>query len=60
MLPLKVLINYLVGDTGAKAALLGIQYQSLEFDAPMTPEITSAVDRLCHDLRCAFGACWKQ
>jgi len=60
MLPLKVLINYLVGDTGAKAALLGIQYQSLEFDAPMTPEIASAVDKLCHDLRCAFGTCWKQ
>ena len=59
MLPLKVLITYLVGDTGAKSALLGIQYQSLAFDAPMTPEIASAVDSLCDDLRCAFGARWS-
>jgi hydrogenase 3 maturation protease len=60
MLPLKVLINYLVGDTGAKSALIGIQYQSLEFDAPMTPEIAAAVDELCDALRCAIGECWKE
>lgn len=59
MLPLKVLINYLAGDTGAKAALLGIQYRSLEFDGPMTPEIAAAVDELCGALRCAIGECWK-
>ena len=59
MLPLKVMINYLVGDTRAKSALLGIQYQSLEFDAPLTPEISAAVDELCDALRCAIGECWE-
>ncbi len=59
MLPLKVLINYLAGDTGAKSALLGIQSQSLEFDGPMTPAVASAVDELCDALRCAIGECWE-
>ncbi len=60
MLPLKVLINYLTGDTGAKSALLGIQYESMDFDGPMTPGVVSAVDELCNALRCAFGTCWKR
>ena len=59
MLPLKVMINYLVGDTRAKSALLGIQYQSLEFDAPLTPEIATSVNELCDPLRCAIGECWN-
>jgi hydrogenase maturation protease HycI len=59
MLPLKVLVTYLAGDTGTKALLLGIQYQSLEFDGPLTPEVASAVDNLCDALRCAIGECWK-
>lgn len=59
MLPLKVLISYLAGDSGMKAALIGIQYQSLEFDGPLTPEIASAVDRFCDALRCAIEERWK-
>lgn len=57
MLPLRVMINYLAGDTGAKTALLGIQSQSLEFDGPMTPEIAAAVDELCEAFRRAVGEC---
>jgi len=60
MLPLRVMINYLAGDTGAKSTLLGIQYRSLAFDGPMTPEIASAVDRLCDALRRAIGERWKE
>lgn len=56
MLPLKVLINYIAGDTGVKTALLGIQGQSLEFDGEMTPPVAAAVDSVCDALRTAIRA----
>jgi hydrogenase maturation protease HycI len=59
MLPLKVLVSFLAGDSGMKSMLLGVQYRSLEFDAPLTPEIAAAVDTLCDALRCAIGECLK-
>ena len=46
MLPLRVMLDYLVRETGARVTLLGIQHKSIAFDADMTPEIRSAVDAL--------------
>lgn len=60
MLPLRVMIDYLADGTDAKAALLGIQYQSMEFDGEMTPAVLAAVDEMCSFLRCAISACWKK
>ena len=57
MLPLRVMINYLADQTGAKSALLGIQYKSLEFDGEMTGEVAAAVDAMCESLRCAIREC---
>lgn len=47
MLPLRVMIDYLAAETGAKVLLLGIQPESIEFDAPMTPAVKAAVEELC-------------
>ena len=46
MLPLRVMIDYLAVESGARFILLGIQYKSLAFDSEMTPEIRNAADRL--------------
>ena len=46
MLPLRVMIDYLVRETGARVTLLGIQYKSIAFDAGMTPEVRDAVEEL--------------
>lgn len=46
MLPLKVMIDYLVSETNAAVILLGVQYKSIAFDAPMTPEMQAAVKEL--------------
>ena len=50
MLPLKIMIDYLIAETGADVILLGLQYKSLAFDGPMTPEMNQAVDDVCHTL----------
>lgn len=47
MLPLKVMVDYLVAETGAEVTLLGIQYRTLAFDGPLSPEINQAVEALC-------------
>jgi hydrogenase 3 maturation protease len=46
MLPLKVMLNYLVQETGTRLLLLGIQPQSMEFEEPLTDAVASAVDEL--------------
>ncbi len=46
MLPLRVMLDYLARQTGAKVTLLGIQYQSLAFDGEMSPPVLQAADRL--------------
>ena len=46
MLPIKIMVDYLVGETGMAVTLLGIQYQSLAFDAPMTAVMEEAVDEV--------------
>lgn len=43
MLPIRVMIDYLAAETGADITLVGIQPQSIEFDAPMTPKVEDAV-----------------
>ncbi len=46
MLPLRIMVSYIVDQTGADTALLGIQYQSIAFDAEMTAPVKAAVDAL--------------
>ena len=50
MLPLKLMLDYLAGETGAKITLIGIQYQSLEFDRDMTQSVKESVDSLADAL----------
>jgi hypothetical protein len=51
MLPLKVMINYLVGETGLSTILLGIQYGNIDFDAKMTNVVKETVEELCMTLK---------
>ncbi|MDP4108845.1 MAG: hydrogenase 3 maturation endopeptidase HyCI [Bacillota bacterium] len=55
MLPLKVMIDYLRGETGAEVILLGIQYKDIGFDCPMTPEMRKSVDGICEALIRVIG-----
>ena len=50
MLPLKIMVDYLVQETGVEVTLLGIQYRTLEFDGAMSPEVRSAVETACDAL----------
>jgi hydrogenase 3 maturation protease len=51
LLPLKVMTDYLVSETGTAVVLLGIQYKDIGFDAPMTPEVREAVSEICETLQ---------
>jgi hydrogenase 3 maturation protease len=51
MLPLKIMIDYLISETGAAVTLLGIQYKNIAFDTAMTPEIKEAVEEVCETLK---------
>lgn len=51
MLPLKIMIDYLISETGAAVTLLGIQYKNIAFDTAMTPEIREAVEEVCETLK---------
>ena len=46
MLPLRLMLDYLVNETGANITLVGIQYQSLEFDGEMTENVKKSADSL--------------
>lgn len=46
MLPLRVMTDYLVHETGAAVTLLGLQYKSIAFDGEMTPEMKASVASL--------------
>lgn len=50
LLPLKVMIDYLVGETGAQVTLVGIQYRDLTFGEPMTEEVEKSVYHLTDKL----------
>jgi len=58
MLPLRVMIDYLAGETGCAATLLGIQYQSLAFDGGMTAPVRDSVAALCAALGCVLRETW--
>ncbi len=47
MLPIKVMIDYLIHETGTQAVLLGLQYKTLAFDGPMSTEMEEAVEGFC-------------
>jgi hydrogenase 3 maturation protease len=51
MLPLKLMTDYLVLETGAAVTLLGVQYKTLAFDGPLSPEIERAVEKICDALK---------
>ena len=55
MLPIKLMADYLAQETGAQVTLLGIQYRTLTFDGPMSPEVTAAVDTVCDALLRVIG-----
>ena len=55
MLPIKIMVDYLVQETGAQVTLLGIQYRTLSFDGLMSPEVTAAVQTLCATLLSVIG-----
>ncbi len=50
MLPLRIMVSYIVDQTDADATLLGIQYQSIEFDGEMTQPMKAAVEALTNSL----------
>lgn len=52
MLPLRVMINYLIGQTGTAVTLLGIQHKNTEFDTDMSPEVRDAA----HEISVALGS----
>lgn len=56
MLPIKIMVDYLVAETGTTVTLLGIQYRTLEFDGPMSPEIEQAVEKVCEALQKVIDA----
>lgn len=51
MLPLRVMVDYLVQETGVAVTLLGIQYQSIAFDGEMTAPVASTVTVLSEALQ---------
>ncbi|MCL2343813.1 MAG: hydrogenase 3 maturation endopeptidase HyCI [Firmicutes bacterium] len=51
MLPLRILLDYLRGECGCRACLLGIQGGCMEFGNGMTPPVSAAVDTVADMLR---------
>lgn len=51
MLPLKVMVDYIKSETGAKVTLLGIQHKNLGIDCEMTNEVEQAVDEVCTTIK---------
>jgi hydrogenase maturation protease HycI len=51
MLPLNIVIDYLIQETGCEVLLLGIQAAQLEFMSEMTPAVSDTVDELTTVLR---------
>lgn len=58
MLPVKVMINYLIEETGTSALLLGFQYKTLMFDGPMSPEMATSVEDFCQGLEGLLREKW--
>ena len=54
MLPLKIMVDYLVNETGTNITMLGLQYKYIEFGADLSPEMREAVDELTEALLAAI------
>ena len=50
MLPLPVLMDYLQHELGCETLLIGVQAATLEFMAPMSPQVAAAVDTISSEL----------
>jgi hydrogenase 3 maturation protease len=59
LLPLRLMLDYLTNETGAEVTLVGIQYQSLEFDGEMTPEVRKSADSLVAAVEIFIRAHWQ-
>ena len=55
-LPPHVLAEYLVNELDCEVALIGIQPQGNEFDAPLSPPVQQAVDEIVRTLKARFLA----
>ena len=58
-LPLRLMLHYLAGETGAEITLVGIQCRNLEFDRDMTPEVKATVDSLSAILEDYIRTNWR-
>ncbi len=50
MLPLKVMVDYLIHETGTDVTMLGLQYRGIEFGAELSPEMQETVEELTQAL----------
>jgi hydrogenase 3 maturation protease len=56
-LPLKIIVDYLVGVTGAVVSVIGIQPANLDFGNVPSPEVRQGVRRLMRLLHNVMGEC---
>lgn len=56
MMPMAILIDYLIRETGCSVMLLGIQAKSLDFMAELTPAVATTVKTLITNLQEALTA----
>ena len=54
MLPLKIMVDYLVNETGTNVTMLGLQYKDIAFGEDLSPEMREAVDELTKALLVAI------
>ena len=54
MLPLKIMVDYLINETGTDVTMLGLQYKDIEFEAELSPEMRETVDELTEALLAAI------
>ena len=50
MLPLKIMVDYLINETGTSVTMLGLQYKEIEFGTDLSPEMREAADELTEAL----------
>ncbi len=54
MLPLKIMVDYLINETGTNVTMLGLQYKDIAFGEDLSPEMREAVDELTDALLAAI------
>ncbi|HWR23180.1 MAG TPA: hydrogenase 3 maturation endopeptidase HyCI [Feifaniaceae bacterium] len=60
MLPLKIMADYLVNETGTDVTMLGLQYKDIEFGADLSPEMRETVEELTEALLAAIPMAVKR